>query len=215
MNVLRQHVREARVSRGRYRIGLATAIALSDVLFAAPLAHSHSAAAITCGAVKAPGGWANGPAIAAYEEWLERPMDFLIDWPDYRHWGPMSSGISEFLAPYQPWKDQLVIGLPLIPQEDRSASLQAGANGAYDRYWTALRQRLVEHGYTNNQIRLSWEFNGGWYNTRAAASPEAFKTYWRRVVRILREDPRLNLKFVWNATVEPQELVPVTMAYPG
>jgi hypothetical protein len=77
-------------------------------------------------------------------------------------------------------------------------TLAAGATGAYNGYFTALAQNLVNAGMGTSIIRLGWEFNSSsnpWY---AAGQPSVFVAYWKEVVDSMRAVPGADFSFEWS-----------------
>ena len=173
-------------------------------------------------------GSVNPSAIALYESWLNRRMDFINDTIPSESWDNMVNG--GFLYYFAPgWKasgvDRLAITIPMLPTfgkydgptlDDTAAAraLSDGAAGAYDTYWITMRQNLIASGYNANSIRLGWEPNGNWYNWRASVNPTAWIAYYRRIVGILRNDPAAKFKFIWNPTLGLQSIA-AELIYPG
>jgi hypothetical protein len=92
---------------------------------------------------------------------------------------------------------QAVYSVALLPGADRSATIQAGARGEYDRYFAELARSLVAAGQADAILRLGWEFNlasSRW----ATDDPAAFIAYWRRVVAAMDAVPGARFAYDWN-----------------
>jgi hypothetical protein len=121
------------------------------------------------------------------------------------------------------------LGVPMIPTwPDGGAqgggtpagTLADGAAGDYDNYFVALGKNLVAAGEANIDLRLGWEFDGGWYDWSATNPRDeaSYAEYFRQIVDSMRSVPGEHFKFVWNPDAEAFGGEPgynVTLAYPG
>ncbi len=76
-------------------------------------------------------------------------------------------------------------------------TMERGAAGEYDQYFTQLATNLVEGGQEDAILRLGWEFNlegSRW----ATDDPDVFIAYWRHVVTAMRAVPGQEFEFDWN-----------------
>jgi hypothetical protein len=167
----------------------------------------------------------NGPAnVDTYAQWLNRPEmwaeDFLAhsSWDSIRYPGWLT-------GPWATWLNaqagrRLLIGIPMIPGSGGTplagTSLAQGATGAYNSYFIACAQDLVNRGIADQVIiRLGWEFNGGWYPWRAAQDPTSWKRYWQKIVTAMRSvSGASGLKFCFNPIKGYEQLASDTV-YPG
>ncbi|MBF5080391.1 glycosyl hydrolase [Quadrisphaera sp. INWT6] len=133
---------------------------------------------------------------AAYEAWIGRQVDVAVVFGSRDTWQDIRN--SDWLL--DGWRDapqRLAIGVPLLPTEDDSATVEEGATGAYDDVYVEFAQRLVAEGQADAILRLGWEFNleGSRWSTEDA---EAWKAYYRSVVEAMRSVPGQQFEFDWN-----------------
>ncbi|TYC75024.1 hypothetical protein EH183_10645 [Streptomyces sp. CB01881] len=115
----------------------------------------------------------------------------------------------------------LVLGVPMlvpneadVPDAEVARLLAQGAHGDFDRYFLKLARRLVALGGADTVLTLGWEMNGVTYTHRCKPDPAAWKTYWRRIVSVMRSVPgqRFRFDFTPNRGVDA---IPWTRCYPG
>jgi hypothetical protein len=135
-------------------------------------------------------------------------------------------GDVDFLPGWAAWRkaqaDRLfVLNVPMLDQnEDRISDysvarrLRAGAAGEYDSHYRALAERLVSLGVPDTVIVLGWEMNGSTYTHRCGPDPEAWKTYWKRIVTEMRRVPGQKFRFDF-APNRGRDATPWTSCYPG
>ena len=135
-------------------------------------------------------------AVTAYEAWLGRDVDLVVDFSSRQTWAEISAP-AEMIAAWKGRPYRQVYSVGLLPEGDPSATIDRGAAGEYDVHYRELAAGLVAAGQSNATIRLGWEFNldGSRWQTD---DPEAFITYWRRVVAAMRAQPGQNFRFDWN-----------------
>ena len=135
-------------------------------------------------------------AVKAFETWLGRDVDLVVDFPARSTWAEIAD--PQYML--DTWKGtpyQQVYAIALLPQDDPTATIALGATGRYDGYYRELAQRLVDSGQADATIRLGWEFNlasSRW----SSADPKAFVAYWRQVVTTMRAQPGQRFRFDWN-----------------
>jgi len=157
-------------------------------------------------------------SVAAYAQWLGRPIAYASDFEATDSWTSVSSP-DWWLSQWKGSGYTLVLGVPMVPatsylsDSDVSSFLQQGAAGNFNSYFQTLAQKLVSYGFGNAILRLGWEMNGGWYNWRAAPNPTAWIGYWRQIVTTMRAVAP-NLRFDWNVSLGYQQ-VPPDQIYPG
>jgi len=177
----------------------------------APLAPPAGAAAQPYRELGVYKGSGNRSGVASFESWLGRSTGWVLDYVPGRTWDSFeAAGWSA-----DQWSGsghRVVYSVPLIP--DSGGSLEAGAAGAYDGHFTRLAQRLVQEGQANAVLRLGWEFNGNWYRWSAVNNPEAFASYWRKIVRSVRAVPGADFQFDWSPNPGPSSFA-LERAYPG
>jgi hypothetical protein len=114
------------------------------------------------------------------------------------------------------WRDtgyRIVHGLAMLPEQDPSATMEAGARGEYDQYYYDLGTRLVAGGQADAILRLGWEFNlatSRWHTK----DPQVFVEYWRHVVGAMRAVPGQRFQFDWNVN-NGHNAVDALDYYPG
>jgi hypothetical protein len=133
--------------------------------------------------------------VEAFNDWLGRDVTYVIDFSDRVTWEDIAAPQTMI----DTWKDlpyRKVYGLAMLP-EDPADTIQRGATGEYNKYFTDLAQRLVAGGQDDAILRLGWEFNleGSRWGTD---DPAAFIAYWRQVVTAMRAVPGQHFQFDWN-----------------
>lgn len=135
-------------------------------------------------------------------------------------------GRPEFLRPWAQWRKEredrmLVLNVPMLERNEEGLSdssvrrlLRNGASGLYDHHFRRLAERLVSLGAPDTVVVLGWEMNGITYTHRCAPDPEAWKTYWKRIVTAMRgvEGQRFRFDF---APSRGQDAIGWTQCYPG
>ncbi|MFF5802470.1 glycosyl hydrolase [Streptomyces sp. NPDC012746] len=137
---------------------------------------------------------------------IEGNVSFLEDWAEWR----------------QAEDDRMfVLNVPMqernegrVPDYQVAQLIRAGADGAYDRHFRKLAERLVDLGVPDTVIVLGWEMNGVTYTHRCAPDPENWKAYWRRVVTTMRSVPGQEFKFDF-APNRGKDAIGWTECYPG
>ena len=149
-------------------------------------------------------------AVEDFERWLGCRVDVVVDfgardtWEDVADPGYLLDAWDD-----RPWV--LALSVPMLPEQEE-ASIEAGASGAYDGYFTRLADALVEHGRGDSILRIGWEFNlpeSRWFTEDSAA----FRTYWRRIVAAMSV-PGSDFVFEWNPN-NGSAGVDATAYYPG
>lgn len=117
-----------------------------------------------------------------------------------------------------PARRRLIIAQSMIPTRGMPADWrQRGAAGAYDRNIRRLARNLVAKGLGWSVIRLGHEMNGTWYPDNVGNSPRdwhAWRTYFRRIVRIMRSARGAHFVFDWNIAAGYRP-IPFDEYYPG
>jgi hypothetical protein len=114
---------------------------------------------------------------------------------------------------------QLVLGVPMIPENSNgvpAGTLADGAAGKYNNYFRALASTLLSAGLGNSILRLGWEFSGSWYpwSVSNATEAENFAKYWRQIVIAMRGVSGTHFTFDWNPA-GGFTTWPIDDAYPG
>ena len=126
---------------------------------------------------------------------------------------------SAFLAWLRAAPDrEVVISQPMVPEDAPPGWRQLGAEGAYDKYATALAHNLVAEGLGNSVIRLGWEANDDADPESALGSTPAdyanWAAYWARIVTSMRAVPGAHFLFDWTIN-QYWRPVPLDDWYPG
>ncbi|MFJ3805563.1 glycoside hydrolase family 26 protein [Streptomyces sp. NPDC090073] len=131
-----------------------------------------------------------------------------------------------FLDAWAQWRQQkadrtLVVNVPMQERNEEGLSddevrglLSQAAAGAFDHHFRALAEQLVRLGVPDTVIVLGWEMNGITYSHRCGPAPEAWKTYWRRIVAAMRAVPGQRFRFDFTPS-RGRDAVPWTDCYPG
>ncbi|WP_129309103.1 glycosyl hydrolase [Streptomyces sp. L2] len=135
-------------------------------------------------------------------------------------------GAPGFLDVWAHWRREkadrmLVLNVPMqernednVPDGQVRMLLRQGAAGDFDQHFRTLAQRLVNLKVPDTVIVLGWEMNGTTYTHRCGPDPEAWKTYWRRIVTTMRSVPGQKFRFDF-APSRGRDAVPWTDCYPG
>ncbi|QGV79318.1 glycoside hydrolase family 26 protein [Streptomyces ficellus] len=131
-----------------------------------------------------------------------------------------------FLEHWAQWRraadDRLfVLNVPMLERNESHLPdpvvrqlLRLGADGRFDRHFRALGERLVRVGVPDTVVVLGWEMNGITYSHRCGPDPEAWKTYWKRIVTTMRAVPGQRFRFDF-APNRGRDAIPWTECYPG
>ncbi|MFJ9715128.1 glycoside hydrolase family 26 protein [Streptomyces sp. NPDC101213] len=132
-------------------------------------------------------------------------------------------GFLDVWADWRAEKDDrmLVLNVPMlerneegVPDAEVRRLLRQGAAGRFDDHFRALAERLVEAGAPDTVLVLGWEMNGITYTHRCGPDPQAWKTYWKRIVTAMRAVPGQRFTFDF-APSRGRDAVPWTECYPG
>ncbi len=95
-----------------------------------------------------------------------------------------------------------VLNVPMMERNEEGVDddevrelLRQGAAGRFDHHFRALAERLVELNVPDTVLVLGWEMNGTTYTHRCGPDPEAWKTYWNRIVTTMRSVPGQKFRF--------------------
>lgn len=186
---------------------------------AAPAGAASSAWAPASAPATAPLGVYLGPGcpgasrVAAFSAWLGRPLARASDFFSDHSWLELKKAAQRSADCWAPTGLPMSFAVPMLPK-DKLATLAEGAQGAYDAHFTAVAQTLVQRGFGDAAIRIGWEFNHGWFRWRAAADPQAWVQYWRRIVAAMRAVPGANFRFDWCSGWSEGQIAPPKV-YPG
>ncbi|MEZ0070029.1 hypothetical protein ABIA32_006077 [Streptacidiphilus sp. MAP12-20] len=135
-------------------------------------------------------------------------------------------GSPSLLGPWAQWRlsrpDRIfVLAVPMQQQNedgisdgDVASMLQQSAAGANDAHFLTLARRLVALGVPDTVITLGWEMNGITYTSRCGPDPEDWRSYWRRIVHVMRSVPGQAFRFDFTPNRGP-DAHPWTDCYPG
>jgi hypothetical protein len=150
--------------------------------------------------------------VKRYETWLGRPVNYVVDFSTRDTWEEISDPqllVTEWAGSGY----RIVHGLAMLPEQDPSATMAAGARGEYDGYYRDLAQRLVAGGQPDAILRVGWEFNlstSRW----ATDDPRLFVDYFRHIVAAMRSVPGQQFEFDWNVN-NGHNAVDAMTYYPG
>lgn len=151
--------------------------------------------------------------VEDFERWLGRPLDVVADFSARDSW----EQIARPRYMFEEWSGtglHPVYAVAMLPDEDPTATIQAGVDGEYDQYFRTLAEELVLAGQERAGLRLGWEFN--LENSRWGTPDEAaFKNYWRRIVKVMREVEGQALQFDWNVNNGDGNRYDAANYYPG
>ncbi|MFJ7772121.1 glycoside hydrolase family 26 protein [Streptomyces sp. NPDC097107] len=135
-------------------------------------------------------------------------------------------GAPGFLDVWADWRTReadrmLVLNVPMMERNEEGVDdgevrtlLRQGAAGRFDHHFRALAERLVELNVPDTVLVLGWEMNGTTYTHRCGPDPEAWKTYWNRIVTTMRSVPGQKFRFDFTPS-RGRDAVPWTQCYPG
>ncbi|MFH9732665.1 glycoside hydrolase family 26 protein [Streptomyces sp. NPDC017260] len=135
-------------------------------------------------------------------------------------------GAPGFLDVWADWRTSepdrmLVLNVPMMERNEKGVGddevrelLRQGAAGHFDHHFRALAERLVELNVPDTVLVLGWEMNGITYTHRCGPDPEAWKTYWNRIVTTMRAVPGQKFRFDFTPS-RGRDAVPWTRCYPG
>ncbi|MEU5144721.1 glycosyl hydrolase [Streptomyces sp. NPDC021139] len=141
------------------------------------------------------------------------------------HWSNIE-GAPGFLDVWADWRTRqadrmLVLNVPMMERNEEHVGddevrelLRQGAAGRFDHHFRALAERLVALEVPDTVLVLGWEMNGTTYTHRCGPDPEAWKTYWNRIVTTMRAVPGQKFRFDFTPS-RGRDAVPWTRCYPG
>jgi hypothetical protein len=135
-------------------------------------------------------------------------------------------GAPGFLDVWADWRTRqadrmLVLNVPMMERNEEHVGddevrelLRQGAAGRFDHHFRALAERLVALKVPDTVLVLGWEMNGTTYTHRCGPDPEAWKTYWNRIVTTMRAVPGQKFRFDFTPS-RGRDAMPWTRCYPG
>ncbi|MFF3919118.1 glycoside hydrolase family 26 protein [Streptomyces sp. NPDC001852] len=199
-----------------------------------------SACPADAAAVPSPGAATLPPAFGAYLNYGPlgvQEIQGLSDWLDHAEvrvghtylpgdlWSNIE-GAHNFLDSWAQWrraKDDrlLVVNVPMMERNEAHLSdaevgqlLQRAARGEFDQHFRVLAERLVALGAPDTILVPGWEMNGITYTHRCGPDPADWKTYWRRIVTVMRSVPGQKFRFDFTPN-RGADAVPWPQCYPG
>ncbi|HVU72259.1 MAG TPA: glycosyl hydrolase [Mycobacteriales bacterium] len=145
-----------------------------------------------------PGGSIDATAAGAFASYRGRALDVATVFQVRDSWDTIANSTWAEDA-YKGFPGKLVIGLPLLPENDQDGSagtLADVAAGAHDADFASFARNLLAEGRGDSVIRVGWEFDGDWMKW-AATDATTFKAAFRRVVGVIRGIAP-NVKIDWN-----------------
>jgi hypothetical protein len=149
--------------------------------------------------------------VAAFETWLGRPVNDVVDFSARSNWNDIAKP-DYLLKEWQNTKYRLIYAVPMLPT-DEGATMDAGATGAYDAYFTTLAEGLVKTGQPNAILRIGWEFNlSSW--PWSIENEKVYVAYFRHIVTAMRSVPGQRFQIDWNVN-NGQSAYDAQWYYPG
>lgn len=115
----------------------------------------------------------------------------------------------------------LVVNVPMmernadhLPDAEVARLLRRAATGEFDQHFRVLAERLVALGVPDTILVPGWEMNGTGYTHRCGPDPADWKTYWRRIVTVMRSVPGQRFRFDFTSD-RGTDAIPWPQCYPG
>ena len=151
---------------------------------------------------------------AKFGVWRGHKLDVAVMWPARGSW-------NDIVNPgwmYQTWASMpvtKVLGVAMLPENVKSATMSKCAAGAYDAKWREFGRNIHRSGMDRSTIvRLGWEFNGDWFKW-SARDPKQFASCWRHEVSSA-EQTAPALRWDWNVNRgQGQSVKDARKAWPG
>ena len=154
--------------------------------------------------------------LPAYQTWLGgQTLNYGLDFTADGSWSNIEGG-SWLWNGWSPWVngapvgDRIwVISVPMCPDNVTSTltTMQKGATGAYNSYFTALGNSLVAYNLSNSILRIGWEFNLGTdFKWNSAANATLWAQFFQQIVTTLRAvkgSPPHNLASAGRSVINP------------
>ncbi|MDY0814226.1 glycoside hydrolase family 26 protein [Kitasatospora purpeofusca] len=166
------------------------------------------------------------PQIGRYSQWLgDANLQVGHTYLAGNGWADVE-GEPAVLGMWSQWRladpsRMLILGVPMlvpneaeVPDGEVARLLAQGARGDFDRHFLRLARRLVALGGADTVLTLGWEMNGVTYTHRCKPDPAAWKTYWRRIVTVMRSVPGQRFRFDFTPN-RGLDAIPWTKCYPG
>lgn len=153
--------------------------------------------------------------LSDFADWLGREPSYAVDYSTRASWDQIANP-TYMLSSWQDSGYRMVYAVAMLPTQDDTVSLAAGADGDYDSYFETLAENLVAYGQGDSIIRLGWEFNvSGWSWHPTYDDSADFIAYWKHIVTTMRSvSGAENLEFDWNVN-NGGETYDSSVFYPG
>jgi hypothetical protein len=149
---------------------------------------------------------------AAFGAWRGKPVDVVVDYTGTKSWDGIAQVKREGLLDRGlPSTIHRVFSVPLIPSDD-GATLEQGAQGAYDGHFQELARELIDGGQANATIRLGWEMTGNWFAWSGIAHQDQWVGAFQKAVTAMRAVPGQEFTFDWTVALGNADPEPM---YPG
>lgn len=150
-------------------------------------------------------------ALPAFEQFIGRKVDGVVDFVAYDSWASFDSDAAWGIGGWKGSGYKLAESVPLTVA---GTSLADVAAGKQDAHFVKLAQTLVSNGFPDAYLRLGWEFNGGWYPWAFKGREKDFSAAFRHVATLMRGVSGSKFKIVWNPALYEQQQWP-DWVYPG
>ncbi len=185
-------------------------------------------------------GHSHRAAVERWAQWLGRPMDDVGHIQDNlfaQTWEELEGAAVAHFQREENWrgfdevfKARFELNLPMFPGAPEfglanEEKWERAAAGAYDAHFQRLAENLVAAGFGRAALRLAWEFNGTggqfpWHVNYGGADAMAgrlahFKTYWRRIHRVMSRAGGARFRWVWCPMVAEMQDFDPAQAWPG
>lgn len=184
-------------------VGAVFAFTQGDEEAADPAPSASSPAATDTGTKYGVFRQTSADSVATYQEWLGADVEYVLDFSARGTWDNIAN--PQYL--FDEWKDtpyRLVYGVPMLPSDDDSVSIQAGAAGEYNDIFRNLADNLVKNGQEDAILRVGWEFNlESW--KWATDDTESWKAFYRNIVETMRSVEGAQFEFDWNVNGGPNK----------
>lgn len=159
------------------------------------------------------GGCTGRDRVPAFERWLGRKVDMMVDFLSVDSWRGLESTAIWGGECWRDWGGRVVLSIPMLPRDGQS-TLAEGAAGRYDEHIRKIASSLAERGHGHAVIRIGWEFNAPWFTWTSVRKPREYVAYWRRFVAVMRSVPNTQFRFDWCPILGVGVVSPEP-AYPG
>ena len=153
-------------------------------------------------------------ALAPWEEWFGRPVDYYSFNVPTGGWDRYLVDNMPFERPIEPIASDREIAVTMKMFPPGETTLAAVAAGDHTDRHEAFARSLIDHGMADATVRIGHEMNGRWSPDGAVGRPDRFVRAWRRVVEAMNAADGAAFEYVWAPHVGRIHMDP-TAAYPG